>query len=61
MGRNSSKSKTPSEPLAQHHTGLEFGAGSGSLPRSKVGAGEVTGRWKVLGYEAQELTQVMNP
>jgi hypothetical protein len=27
---------------------------------STVGAGEVTGRWKALGYEAQELTQVMN-
>ena len=28
--------------------------------QSTVGAGEVTGRWKALGYEAQELTQVMN-
>jgi hypothetical protein len=39
---------------------LEFGAGSGSL-QSTLGAGEMSGKWKVIGYEAQELTRVMNP
>jgi hypothetical protein len=38
---------------------LEF-AGSGSL-QSTAGAGEVTGKWKLMGYGAQELTQVKNP
>ena len=39
---------------------LEFAAGSGSL-QSTLGAGEVTGKWKIMGYEAQQLTQVKNP
>jgi len=39
---------------------LEFAAGSGSL-QSTLGTGEVTGKWKIMGYEAQQLTQVKNP
>ena len=39
---------------------LEFNAASGSL-ESASGAGELTGKLKLLGYEAQELVQVKNP
>ena len=39
---------------------LQFGTGSGSL-QSTAGAGEVTGKWKLMGYEGQELAQVKDP
>ena len=39
---------------------LEFGAGSGSL-ESTVGAGELSGKMKLMGYDAEQLTQVRNP
>jgi hypothetical protein len=39
---------------------LEFGPGSGSL-QSTAGAGEVAGRLKLMGYEAQDLIQAKNP
>jgi hypothetical protein len=39
---------------------FEFNAAAGSL-ESTSGAGEVTGKMKLLGYEAQELVQVKNP
>jgi hypothetical protein len=39
---------------------LEFEAGSGAL-ESTLGAGELTGKLKLMGYEGQELIGVSNP
>jgi hypothetical protein len=39
---------------------LEFEAGSGAL-ESTLGAGELTGKLKLMGYEGQELIGVRNP
>ena len=37
-----------------------FGSGSGTL-QSTAGTAEASGKWKLMGYEGQELVQVINP
>jgi hypothetical protein len=39
---------------------LLFNAGSGTL-QSTAGTAEASGKWKLMGYEGQELVQVINP
>jgi hypothetical protein len=60
------ETENPLKPGVTNHTVIRASPEQTRIRRrlghlqSTVGAGEVTGRWKALGYEAQELRQVMN-